>query len=85
MSELDVVKDTNYRPDNFSLSNSEVRATGILCGGSVENIARELLALRAENARLKAPVSTAEIMRFDLERPMRSIESLIAARAKEQP
>lgn len=37
----------DYRPDKFALSNSEVRATGILCQGAVLNISRELLELRA--------------------------------------
>jgi hypothetical protein len=36
----------DYRPNPRSLSNSEVRATGLLCGGAVQAIARELLGRR---------------------------------------
>lgn len=41
-------REDNYRPTIFHLSNSEVHATGTLCGGAVANIARELLELRAK-------------------------------------
>jgi hypothetical protein len=42
----------DYRPSKFHLSNSEVRSTGIMCGGAVRNIALELLLLRCRHARL---------------------------------
>jgi hypothetical protein len=38
----------DFRPSKFHLSNSEINATGILCGGAVDSIARELLQLRAK-------------------------------------
>jgi hypothetical protein len=44
----------DYRPNKFALSNSEVRATGILCGGAVQDIARELIEARSELAALEA-------------------------------
>lgn len=46
----------DYRPNKQALSNSEVRATGILCGGAVHNIARELIESRAYIATLSAQV-----------------------------
>jgi hypothetical protein len=36
----------DYRPDKFSLSNSEISATGALAGGAVANICREAIKLR---------------------------------------
>ena len=35
-----------FRPNVYSLSNSEVLATGTLCGGAVSSISRELIASR---------------------------------------
>lgn len=41
--------DKNYRPGRDYLTNEEVEATGLLIGGAVANICRELLALREAN------------------------------------
>jgi hypothetical protein len=46
------IDDPDYRPDKFSLSNGEIRATGVLGQGAVLNIARELLAARKQLAAL---------------------------------
>jgi hypothetical protein len=40
--------DDDFRPSKLWLSNAEIRSTGMLCGGAVANIARELLELRAK-------------------------------------
>jgi hypothetical protein len=54
--------DDNYRPSKFHLSNGEVRSTGLLCGGAVQSIARELL-----KARDVIPTLKTEIQRKDAE------------------
>lgn len=41
----------DFRPNRESLSNAEVRATGLLCQGAVLNIARELIESRGHVAR----------------------------------
>ena len=43
----------DYRPSREHLSNGEIESTGILCGGAVYNIARELLAKRVQLARVE--------------------------------
>lgn len=45
----------DFRPSKFHLSNSEIHATGMLCGGAVANIARELLELRKQVYSLNPP------------------------------
>jgi hypothetical protein len=44
----------DYRPTRRSLSNGEVSSTGIICGGAVANICRELLAARQRIAFLES-------------------------------
>jgi hypothetical protein len=44
----------DYRPTRESLSNAEIRATGLLGQGAVLNIARELIARRHQVASLEA-------------------------------
>lgn len=48
----------DYRPNKFALSNGEVRATGILCGGAIQSIAQELLEVRTENLRMRELLET---------------------------
>jgi hypothetical protein len=50
-------RDPNYRPNRESLSNKEIISTGVLCGGAVANIARELVTLRAENRELRTQLA----------------------------
>ena len=50
------MENPDYRPSKYHLSNAEIEATGLLAGGAVANICRELLALRAERDALKATV-----------------------------
>jgi len=47
----------DYRPGRDYLSNQEIESTGILCGGAVSNIARELIERRNELAALKSALS----------------------------
>jgi hypothetical protein len=40
------MENSDYRPSKYHLSNGEIQAVGLLAGGAVANICRELLALR---------------------------------------
>lgn len=51
--EYPIPEDPEYRPSKELLSNQEVISTGVLCGGAVLNIAKELLESRKRIARLE--------------------------------
>lgn len=43
---MPISNDPDFRPGRDYLSNEEIKATGMLIGGAVGNICRELLKLR---------------------------------------
>lgn len=72
----------DYRPNKFALSNSEVEATGILAGGAVQNIARELIAAREQLERLRwRPITEQDLPKVGdelLSMPSMHIQSIAA-------
>ena len=63
----------DFRPNRESLSNAEVRATGLLCQGAVLNIARELIESRGHVARSEQVLAALEARNKELEAALRRL------------
>ena len=63
----------DFRPNRESLSNAEVRATGLLCQGAVLNIARELIESRGHVARSEQALAALEGRNAELKAALRRL------------